>query len=131
MSDLNSLYYAIGTTVANMQTLDILGIVSPFQDAYVPYTVEVPAADMLTYGHGFAQTAFHWGFITQAQRDTLKTFCSGKSATVFIRILDDSWSWVYCKASMIWQPETPPSNGLILDFSINFLIIENYGTSPP
>jgi len=52
MSD-PALYYAVGTSIANMVTFDLLGIVAPFQDAYVPFTVEAPAHDALVYGHGF------------------------------------------------------------------------------
>jgi len=126
-----ALYYEIGTTIEGMQTLDILGINPPFQDPYSPYTIEVDAADSRVYGHGYAQTAWRWGFVSQAERDLLKTYCSGRSAIVYIRVRDEDWDFVYCKAVMIWQPEAPPSNGFVVGFSIVFRILENYGVSPP
>lgn len=131
MTDTDGLYYAIGTTTGNMQTFDILGVIAPFQEPFVPFTVEIAAADSLVYGHGWSRTKMHWGFISQEQRNTLKTFCTGKSASVYIRVKDDSWQWVYCQATMIWQEENPPDNGYILDFSVLFNIIENYGASLP
>jgi hypothetical protein len=69
--------------------------------------------------------------ISQAERDTLKAFCPGKSAIAYIRVRDADWDWVYCKAVMIWLPENPPSNGSIVEFSIGFRIQENYGESLP
>jgi hypothetical protein len=126
-----ALYYEIGTSIAGMQTLDILGITAPFQAPYAPYTVEIDAADSRVYGHGLSSTAWLWGFVTQAERDLLKAYCPGKSAVVYIRTHDDDWEYVYCQAVMIWQPETPPSNGYIVDFSIAFRILQNYGVSPP
>jgi len=130
MSD-PALYYAVGTSIANMVTFDLLGIIAPFQDAYVPFTVETPAHDALVYGHGFEATVLRWGFISQAQRNTLKSYCPGKSATVYVRVRDDDWQWVYVKANMIWQEEQPPDNGFILDFSVVLIVTENYGSSPP
>lgn len=126
-----ALYFAIGAATNSVQSFDDLGIVPPFQDPYTPYGIEVDAMDALVYGHGYPVTAMRWGFISQEQRNILKTYCPGKSATVIIRIHDDDWDWIYCQANMIWQPEQPPANGFILDFSIAFRIIENYGASLP
>jgi len=124
-------YYHIGSVLTDMDTFQQLGIEAPFQGAYVPFTVLAPAHDALVYGHGFEATALHWGFISQAQRNTLKSYCPGKSAVVFMRVRDDDWQWVYIKAHMIWQEEQPPNNGYILDFSVVLIVIENYGATPP
>lgn len=126
-----ALYFEIGTSIAGMQTLDILGITPPFQAPYNPYTVEVDAADARVYGHGFSSTAWLWGFVSQAERDLLKSYCPGKSAVVYIRTHDADWEWVYCQAIMVWQPESPPNNGFIVEFSLAFRILQNYGASPP
>lgn len=130
MTDLN-LYYAIGSAIDSIDTFSDLGLDAPFQEPYNPYSVDVPAADSLVYGHGWPVTAWRWGYISQADRNTLKSYCAGKSAIVYIRIRDDDWNWIYCKAVMIWQPENPPTSGFILDFSIAFRILENYGSSLP
>ena len=130
MTDL-SWYYAIGSATNSVEFLADLGLPAPYQEPYAPYGVEVDAADGLVYGHGWPVTAWRWGFLSQAQRNTLKTFCAGKSAIAYIRTRDEDWDWVYCKTHMIWQPESPPSNGSIVDFSILFRIVENYGASLP
>lgn len=123
--------YAIGASLGTLQTFRDLGLMAPYQDAYVPNGVEVEAADALVYGHGFATTAFRWGFISQTDRDLLKAYCPGKSAIVYVRLRNDNWEWSICKAVMIWQPETPPVTGTILDFSVQFRILENYGAAAP
>jgi len=124
-------YVAIGSTIDNIHSFEILGLVAPYQDPYAPYSVEIDAADMLVYGHGIAKTAWHWGFVSQADRNLLKTYCAGKSTIVYVRIRDDDWDWVYCRAVMVWQVENPPITGVIVDFSVELRILENYGTSLP
>lgn len=126
-----SWYYAIGAATDSVLFLNQLGLMAPYQEPFVPFGVEVDASDGLVYGHGFPVTAWRWGFISQAHRNTLKTYCTGKSAIVYIRTRDEDWDFVYCRAGMIWQPENPPSNGIIVDFSVVFRIFENYGASLP
>lgn len=126
-----ALDYSIGSAVNSVQSFYDLGIIAPFQDPYAPFGVEVDAADSLVYGHGYPFTAWRWGYISQEERDLLKTYCAGKSAIVYVRLHDDDWSLVYCRAVMIWQAESPPSNGFIQSFSILLRILDNYGASLP
>lgn len=121
------LAYALGSSLGTMQTFHELGLMTPYQDAYVPYSVEVEGADALVSGHGWATTALRWGFISQADRDLLKSFCPGKSAIVYVRLRNDDWDWCICKVVMIWQAENPPITGTILDFSVKLRVLENYG----
>jgi len=124
--------YAFGTSLGTLQTFRELGLANaPYQDAYAPYSVEVEAADALVYGHGYPTTALRWGFISQADRDLLKGYCPGKSAITYVRLRNDDWEWCICKAVMIWQPENPPVTGVILDFSIQLRVLENYGVASP
>jgi hypothetical protein len=125
-------YYEIGTSIETMSNIELWDIPVPFHDSYIPHSVEVDGADGLVYGHGWELTGWRWGFLHQDYRDILKNFCPGKSAEVYIRTLDDNGNWDYCKANMIWPTqETPQNNGYIFDFSIQFRIVQNYGTSPP
>jgi len=123
--------YRIGSAPNLMQSFGELGIEAPFQEAYAPFTVEAPAHDARVYGHGFEATALRWGFVTQAQRNTLKSYCPGKSAVVYMRLRDDDWDLVYVKANMIWQEEQPPDNGIIMEFSVVLIVTQNYGASLP
>lgn len=123
--------YALGESLGALQTFRELGITPPFQDAYNPYGVETEGADLLVYGHGNASTAWRWGFISQSERDMLKSFCPGKSAIVYVRLHNDDWEWSVCKAVMIWQPENPPMTGIIAEFVIQLRILENYGVASP
>lgn len=131
-----SLYFGISSSVDYVASFNELGIAEPYQDSYEPFSVEVEAMDLLTYGHGIAKTALRWGFIKLSQRNILKTFCPGKSAIVYARIHDDDWDWVYCKAVAIWQRENPPilvegGERIIPEFILNLWIVENYGASLP
>lgn len=127
-----ALYYSIGTSIATLKTFDILGVITPFQDAYKPFSVGVKAADLRTYGHGLAATALHWGFIDADQRDILKGYCPGLSADLYMVLRDEDWNWDYCHVTLLWpEEEPPPSNDFVIGLSINILVVENYGTSPP
>lgn len=124
--------FEIGTTTLNVTNLEDLGLDPPFQDAYKPYAAEVAAADGLFYGHGWAELAWRWGFISQADRDILKAYCSAKSSTVYIRVLGQDNTWDYCQAVMVWpEREQPANNGYIFDLAIQFRVIQNYGDSLP
>lgn len=120
--------YAIGDSQETLQTFRDLGLMAPYQNMYVPNSVDVEAADALVYGHGFAATAFRWGFISLAERNLLKSYCPGKSAIVYVRLRNDDWQWCVCKAVMIWSQENRPTVNHIIDFSIQLRILENLGT---
>jgi len=124
--------YEIGESLSTMANIELMGLDPPFQDSYRPHGVEIAAADGLAYGHGWPVTAWRWGYISQDNRDILRDYCSGKSSIVYIRILGHDNTWEYCKAVMIWpERETPAVVGNVIDFSISFRILENYGASIP
>ena len=128
---IEEIYVAIGGAIDTIQSFQELGLVAPYQDAYEPYSVIVEGGDLMVYGHGIAKTVWRWGFITQSARNLLKTYCPGKSAIVYVRIKDDDWEWVYCKAIMVWPKENPPITGIIVDFTPELRILQNYGESLP
>lgn len=66
-------------------------------------------------------TRWHWGFLTALQRTQLRTFCSGRSASVFIRTPDDTETFQNYSCVMIWSPQIEDRQATrIIDFTIEF-----------
>jgi len=125
--------FEIGTELYNMQNLeDDLGVFPPKQEGFVPARVDVEAADARTYQHGWGETTLKWGYITTAMRTALRVYIPSRSARLYIRIRDDSATWIYCDAVVLWPNENnnPPITGHIVEFTLPCHIIENLGVSP-
>lgn len=122
--------FEIGTSLGSMANIETVVTNPPFQDTYVTGRLVLDQADGLVSAHGWDETAWRWGFITQTDYNALKTYCPNKSAELFVRVRGGTGAFVYCKAVMIWPQEPqPPIVGRILDFGVDLRIIENYGAS--
>lgn len=71
---------------------------------------------------GLPVAEWRWGVISQAQRDMLRTFCSGASAQVYIRTKTNNSSDAYANflAMMVWPEEEEVDASRRLDFVIRF-----------
>lgn len=137
--------YEIGTTtgtggtgaLANLQALPTP--VSYPKHAYQPYSRMVDTGDGGQRGLGYPIVTWHWDasgsdYITRAQRDQLRTFCTTASAPVYIRtrINDDTDAYHYIQAQMIWPLEEPKDSfGVRTQFRLQFRVILDLGTSLP
>ena len=95
--------FMIGTTYGGMTALDEL--TTPVTDPksnFMPYARVSSLANGGTRGLGFPIAIWDFSLITLAERNQLKEFCSGASATVYIhtKINDDSFADFSVK--MIW-----------------------------
>lgn len=120
--------FKIGTTSGGKVTLASLSIPNPhpvWKDAVSKVKLGNNAARYL----GAPVLEWHWGFLTAAQRDTLRTYCTGASADVFITTPTTNKSGgvsnvaVNYEAQMWWpSPETPedPQTGRRLEFVLTF-----------
>jgi len=120
--------FEIGTTSGSKATLASLGVPNPhpvWKDAQSKAKLGNNAARYL----GSPQVEWQWGFLTAAQRDTLRTYCTGASADVFITTPTTNASGgisnvaVAYEAQMWWpSPEQPedPMSGRRLNFVIVF-----------
>lgn len=112
--------YKIGSTLGGLTLLSALGIPAPQHD-FVPYSVPVDGGDGKQIGHGWPTDEWHWGFLTAAQRATLRTYIPGSSATIFIRDLkDDGLTWKDFQVEAIWPLGEDRQAGRRLDFTIRF-----------
>lgn len=95
--------YKIGTTLENMVTLASLGIADP-KSTFQPYTELVPLDSGKERGQGFPVATWQWGFLTVAQRNALRAYCTGASSSVYIqtRKADSSDVFDDFTAIMVW-----------------------------
>lgn len=111
--------FAIGNTLAGIQALRALSIPAP-QSTYRPYSTDIRLGDGTMRGMGFPIATWHWGFLSAAQRDLLRTYCTGQSALVYIRTPKDDLSFVDYQAVMVWPSEEERASSRVLDFTLEF-----------
>lgn len=122
--------FKIGTSVAGLVTLDALTTKVPDpQTSFQFYSKQLDLGSGLKRGAGWPITTWTYGYLTQAQRDQLRTFCTGASAEVYIttRTRDkdetDSLFKTY-KAVMIWPENEEYRASRRLDIVITFTRLE-------
>ena len=111
-------------TGANMVNLESLATpLDPPRSLFVDYSRVIPLGDGTLRGAGWPTGEWRWGFMSQAQRNQLRTFCTGASAAVYIRTRenDTSDAYQYYTATMIWPPDgEEKAHGKRLDFVAAF-----------
>lgn len=117
--------FMIGTTQGGMTNVEALSAPMPAPDAtYQAYEDQIQLASGAVRGVGPAICTWNWGFITSAQRAALRAFCTGASATVYIKTLDDSLAYHTYRATMIWPQAEEVDAGRLLSVEINFKLWE-------
>lgn len=111
--------FKIGATAETMVTLLSLGVPAPKYE-YGIFSGEIVLGDGTARGVGFPVTAWHWGFLTSAQREALRTYCPGKSAIVFMRTIKDDGTYADFEAVVIWANQEERQAGRIIDFTLSF-----------
>lgn len=122
--------YEIGLTyggMANVEglTVTLLAPRHTFQD----FSQELPLASGGQKGGGWPLASWTWAYVTQAQRNQLKTFCpTGLSADVFIKTRDASGAFAVFTAVLVWpiQEGSEKRAGTILDFELKFQDLQPY-----
>lgn len=113
----------IGTTYGGMTNIESLTVPLPnMQSFYKPYAQVTDLGSGETKGLGSPQTEWKWNLLTRAQRDQLRQFCTGSSATVYIRtrINDNTDEYLDFRAIMIWPLEEERFARKRMDFTIVF-----------
>ena len=121
--------FEIGSTYVGMTNVEELTVpLPPPASTYKRYALEVDLGDDTVRGFGLPSATWRWQVLTLAQRDQLKTFCSGASATVFIQTKKRDASEVYDEftAVMIWQEEEDVWSGRVRDFVVRFRSMVEY-----
>ncbi len=122
--------FKIGTSVAGLVSLDALTtkVPDPKTD-FKFYSQLLDLGSGLKRGAGYSSTTWTYGYLTQAQRDQLRTFCTGASSEIFIttrtRDEDESDSlFKTYKAVMIWPENEEYRASRRLDIVITFTRLE-------
>lgn len=76
--------------------------------------------------YGYPVAVWRWDFLKRAQRDMLRTYCTGASAVVCIatRKNDSADAYVTYRAVMEWPQEEEKDAGRRMDFELRFTCLE-------
>ncbi len=110
-----------GVDLTNLESLTTK--VNPPKGGFAESTQNLRLGSGLVRGAGWQAATWRWGFLTQAQRDQLRTFCTGSSAAVYIRSRknDASNAYTYYSGTMIWPTgQEEQDNFKRLAFSVRF-----------
>lgn len=121
--------YEIGTTGPGLTNLaDLTPVVPEPKSNFLDNSQYITLGDGSVRGLGWLAAEWRWTFLTRAQRDELKTFCAGASATAYIRTRtnDTIDAYEYYSGTMIWPQRPEKSYSKRMDFVIRFINLEVY-----
>ncbi len=113
----------IGLTLESMTNFENLPTPIPNPKTFFkPFSEIVTLGDGSSFGRGFPEAEMRWNIITREQRDQLRAFCQGASATVYIKLRtnDNADEYKTFQAVMHWTAEEERDARARLDFSIKF-----------
>lgn len=116
--------YKIGTTFGGMTNLEGLNTpVPPPFATFRPYQSVINLGDGTTRGLGFPSVTWAWAFLSNAQRDVLRAFCTGSSASVYIHTKKNDSNDAYDDylGVMLWPEEEQSENHHKMDFTLTFV----------
>jgi hypothetical protein len=115
--------YEIGTTSSTTNLESLTVPVNPPRSEFIEWTREYDKADGQMGGDGYPMAVWHFDVLTQAMVTQLRTFCSGKSAAVYIKTRKNDGTFVKYAAVMVWpsdQMRKRVFRARYLDLSITF-----------
>lgn len=121
--------YKIATEAAGVGGLtNVESLATPVpapKSTFEEYLEQVQLGDGTVRGAGWMTATWHWDVLSQAQRNQLRTYCTGASEVVYIRTRknDSSDAYANYKAVMIW-PSEEKTAGRRLDFTLRFQALE-------
>ena len=111
--------YSIGPSVVGLVTLASLGIPAP-ETEFTPFSVTLQTGSGIAKGMGWPVCEWHFGFLTETQRDALKAYSAGQSAEVFIRTLDEDLDYANYECVLVWPKNERRSVGASIDVTLLF-----------
>jgi hypothetical protein len=115
--------FKIGTTSLNKTLLSALAtpVPDPKTD-YKPFVELVNLGNGKVRGMGAPTVTWSWGYLTREQRDMLRTYCTGASASVFIRTRtnDNADTYDDYSAVMIWDENEAQDATRRIGLSVTF-----------
>lgn len=110
--------YKLGTSAGGMVLLSDLGLKAP-KHGFVPFSKYIDMGDGGVQGNGWPEDEWYWGFLTSAQRQTLKEYVPDAGARIFVRdLLDDGLTWQDFECEAVWQQREDRQTGRRIGFSL-------------
>jgi len=118
--------YAMGTSAS---TIPLHDLPTPIPFPRPPLKLFVELSQMASgkfVGRGLPTITWAWGFITQAQRDQLRSFCPGASAIIYIDTisLENADQFRQYKCIMKWPEEEDRQTTRRVSFNLEFVHCE-------
>jgi hypothetical protein len=113
--------FKIGLTQADLTDIEVLTVqlLPPYQ-TFDEAAAQLDLASGGVRDMGFPVITWHWAWLDDDQWGQLRTFCTGRSAAVFIQSPDDKDTDTIYKAMMIWPAGGAIESGKHLDVTIEF-----------
>ena len=122
--------YKIGSTQVGLTELSALTV--PLPRPYATYQAHSEITDTVdggAVGRGFPIVVWQFSGLTLDQRDQLRSFCSGVSATVYIETQsnEDEDEFVQLECKMIWPltENAPATGGRRETLAITFRVLQD------
>jgi len=114
--------YEIGTTSTTTNIELLSPPLPPPRSVFIEYTREYDKADGQVGGDGYPMAIWTFDLLTTAQLAKLRTYCSGRSAAVYIRTRNANEEFVKYSAIMVWPSDLMKKRvaGKYLDVQIEF-----------
>ena len=115
--------YEIGATSSTTNVESLTTPVNPPRGIFVEHTREYDKSDGQVGGDGYPAALWRFDVLTQAMVTQLRTFCSGKSAAIYIKTRKNDGTFVKYSAVMIWPSDLMKKRvpgGRFLDVELEF-----------
>jgi hypothetical protein len=119
--------YQIGTTYGGLTNVESLSTpVQPPRSTPPDYSQPIPLASGGVRGAGWLRCTWSWDILSQAEYNKLRTFCTGKSASVYINTRKDAGTYQVYTATLVWPEQPRRDSGRVLGLVLEFQDLEEY-----
>ncbi len=115
--------YAGGTAGMTAFSAMSTPLKEPASTMYMPYQTNERMASAVTVGRGYKSVSMYWQALTRAQRDQLRTFCTGASASVYCYIPtnDTNQTFATFQGTMVWALNERWRQNILQDLTIEII----------
>ena len=115
--------YEIGTTATTTNLESLATAINPPRGTFVEWSREYDRSDGAVNGDGYPSAIWRFDVLDQDMVDTLRAYCTSKSAVVYIKTRKNDGTFIKYSAIMIWpgdQLSKRQFNGKYLNLEIPF-----------
>jgi len=97
--------YSYGISASTSATTNVESLTTPLnppRSTYNEWSRIYDRSDGSSAGDGYPSAVWHFDYLTQAQVTQLRTFCTGRSASVYITTRINTGAFATYTAQMIW-----------------------------